>query len=698
MKWEWKETQVEAETEEGSHQAKPSYLDSPNRKNKIHDSQNNHLWIFFLRLSKELISGGSGGVFMICGEHQGHHASLELVTNQIMKAHDGGVVAILLYRVNGVAASNILRVYCMVAHPLKPHLVATEINVRIIFSEFDSRSLIHITPLLMSVESGDHYAICILQDELRLLNLDLSNTTDPSHGKLYGDSFEPLCVTRTKKWVNAPVSHDAYSIMSVSNSRKYVAVVWPDIPYFSIDKVINWSIIDLGSARILAWDTYCDRFFILESTIPPRMPIIHNGNFSKMGISLLSSYCSAQITDVYGLRKKMIDLVFYGSFSKIDSRYSNCRAVGVLLLSPQHDSSVLEKSLEVTSSIGDHFHSAHFEKNINVLMVLLGVWNVSFFGYLYFQVMEKFISTIQHVNRESTYEGMPIDGVSFPYETIPCDFIVTSMEVGLEQPRPSKGRGFCMEGNPQSDSHKNKDAKKGLFQPIVWNFSFFCNIWSFWLYRNDVIFKSSSAKSEHLFELVITRLSFWCEAKWPVFQWSTTDLVACPLHFGTVKTSTTRASTNSRCPPPPGALKFNTDGAVAGSFGSTGIGGCLRNDHSNCMLYFSKNVGTVDPTTAEILAIRDACYLYDKLVWSKTKRLILESDSKLVVKWITKQNLCPEVFKPLIVSCLTACNGLKWCIQFVNREGNRMADSLAKQGISRTKDLYVFPKTRVEVI
>ncbi|KAK8649380.1 hypothetical protein V6N13_130109 [Hibiscus sabdariffa] len=392
--------------------------------------------------------------FQVKGERQGLHGSLELVTNQSMKAHDGGVVAILLYRVIGgnphlitinadntlaiwdiKKSSNRLRVYCMVAHPLKPHLVAIGTNGGIIVSEFDSGSLILVTPLLMSGESRDDSAIRIPEDELRLLNLHLSNTTEPSHGKLYGDSFEPLCVTHTKKSINAPISLYAYSVLSVSSSRKYVAVVWPDIPCLSIDKVRNWSIFDLGSARLLASDTYCDRFAILESTIPPRMPIIHKESFSKMGMSLLSSYCRAQIIEVYGLRKKMMDIVFCGSFSKIDSRYSNCRAVRVLLLSPQHDFSVVEKSLKVTSSIGDHFHSALFEKNLNyMLMVLLGVWNVSFLGYLYFQIMEKFMSIIQHVNRESTYEGMPIHGVSFSYEIVPCDFIVAMKSQQLVYP------------------------------------------------------------------------------------------------------------------------------------------------------------------------------------------------------------------------------------------------------------------------
>ncbi|KAK8615207.1 hypothetical protein V6N13_068988 [Hibiscus sabdariffa] len=261
-----------------------------------------------------LVSGGSDGVLMIWCEHPGHHSSLELVAKQSMKAHDGGVVAIELYRVIGgsphlitigadktlaiwdtnkfkelrrikpvpklachsvaswchprapnldiltcvkdsyiwaidhpttsaltrplcdlyslippliVATSKKLRVYCMVAHPLKPHLVATGTNVGILVSEFDPGSLPPVTPLPMSAESRDHSAVCILEKELRLLNFHLSNTTDPSlgnnsslsdAGKLNGDSFEPLRVTQTKKRVNAPVPYAAYSVLSVSSS------------------------------------------------------------------------------------------------------------------------------------------------------------------------------------------------------------------------------------------------------------------------------------------------------------------------------------------------------------------------------------------------------------------------------------------------------------------------------------------------
>lgn len=69
--------------------------------------------------------------------------------------------------------------------------------------------------------------------------------------------------------------------LTVSYVCRYLGIVWPDIPYFSVYKVSDWSIVDSGSARLLAWDTCRDRFAILESSLPPRIPIIPKGSSSK---------------------------------------------------------------------------------------------------------------------------------------------------------------------------------------------------------------------------------------------------------------------------------------------------------------------------------------------------------------------------------------------------------------------------------
>ncbi|KAG6771523.1 hypothetical protein POTOM_022892 [Populus tomentosa] len=184
----------------------------------------------------------------------------------------------------------LLQVYCMVAHPLQPHLVATGTNIGVIVSEFDARSIPAVAPIPTPTGNREHSAIYVVERELKLLNFQLSNTANPSlgsngslseTGKYRGDSAEPLHVKQMKKHISTPVPHDSYSVLSVSSSGKYLAIVWPDIPYFTIYKVSDWSVVDSGSARLLAWDTCCDRFAILESALSPRMPIIPKGGSSR---------------------------------------------------------------------------------------------------------------------------------------------------------------------------------------------------------------------------------------------------------------------------------------------------------------------------------------------------------------------------------------------------------------------------------
>ncbi|KAF3434952.1 hypothetical protein FNV43_RR22039 [Rhamnella rubrinervis] len=189
-----------------------------------------------------------------------------------------------------VAPNKKIRVYCMVAHSLQPHLVATGTNVGVIICEFDPRSLPAVAALPTPSGSREHSAVFVVERELKLLNFQLSQTSNPSlgnngslseTGRLRGDTLEQLHVKQMKKHISTPVPHDSYSVLSVSSSGKYLAIVWPDIPYFSVYKVSDWSIVDSGSARLLAWDTCRDRFAILESALPVRIPVIPKGGSSR---------------------------------------------------------------------------------------------------------------------------------------------------------------------------------------------------------------------------------------------------------------------------------------------------------------------------------------------------------------------------------------------------------------------------------
>ncbi|PWZ32961.1 hypothetical protein Zm00014a_026094 [Zea mays] len=183
-----------------------------------------------------------------------------------------------------------LRVYCMVAHPLQPHLVATGTNIGIILSEFDPRALPAIAPLPTPTGNKEHSAVYIVERELKLLNFQLSNTANPSlgnagvasdAGRSMNNSIEQLIVKQTKKHISTPAPHDSYSVLSVSSSGKYVAIVWPDIPSFAVYKANDWSVVDSGTGKLFAWDTCRDRYALVESALAPRMPLLVKGGSSK---------------------------------------------------------------------------------------------------------------------------------------------------------------------------------------------------------------------------------------------------------------------------------------------------------------------------------------------------------------------------------------------------------------------------------
>ncbi|KAK8613479.1 hypothetical protein V6N13_101241 [Hibiscus sabdariffa] len=104
------------------------------------------------------------------------------------------------------------------------------------------------------------------------------------------------------------------------------------------------------------------------------------------------------------------------------------------------------------------------------------------------------------------------------------------------------------------------------------------------------------------------------------------------------------------------------------------------------LISFSKFVGFIDPTTAELFAIREACLLFCKSPWCKCANLILECDSKLAVDWLMLPYSTPVVFKLIIRESRNICSDLVWSISLVPRDWNSLADILAKSGLSRKSD------------
>jgi glucose-6-phosphate isomerase len=146
----------------------------------------------------------------------------------------------------------------------------------------------------------------------------------------------------------------------------------------------------------------------------------------------------------------------------VGGRYSMDSAVGLstmIAIGPEHFRAMLEGFHEVD----EHFRTAPFERNLPVLMGLLGVWYNNFFGAQtvavlpYEQYLKRFPAYLQQLTMESNGKHVTLDGAEAAYQTgpiywgepgtngqhsfyqlihqgtrlIPCDFIAFAQPLNL---------------------------------------------------------------------------------------------------------------------------------------------------------------------------------------------------------------------------------------------------------------------------
>ena len=92
-------------------------------------------------------------------------------------------------------------------------------------------------------------------------------------------------------------------------------------------------------------------------------------------------------------------------------------------------------------------------------------------------------------------------------------------------------------------------------------------------------------------------------------------------------------------PPPPlqfPYIKLNTDGSAIGNPGLAGAGGVLRDHRGQWITGFSLCGGFASNNMAELAVVRQGL----EIAWNKGYRLLhLELDSKVVLFWLTNQNM-----------------------------------------------------------
>jgi glucose-6-phosphate isomerase len=150
---------------------------------------------------------------------------------------------------------------------------------------------------------------------------------------------------------------------------------------------------------------------------------------AELGEEAVSKHMVAVSTNLKLVKEFGIDPTnAFGFWDWVGGRYSVTSAVGVLPLALQYGFDTVEQFLKGAHDIDEHFRTAPFEKNLPVLMALLGVWNISFLGYPcrailpYAQALSKLAPHIQQVSMESNGKGVSIDGKALPFEAGQIDF------------------------------------------------------------------------------------------------------------------------------------------------------------------------------------------------------------------------------------------------------------------------------------
>ncbi|KAK4262866.1 hypothetical protein QN277_028366 [Acacia crassicarpa] len=111
-----------------------------------------------------------------------------------------------------------------------------------------------------------------------------------------------------------------------------------------------------------------------------------------------------------------------------------------------------------------------------------------------------------------------------------------------------------------------------------------------------------------------------------------------------------------------------------------GCGGVLRNNRGEWVIGYTKVIGVCDACSAEEWAVLEGL----KLAWDfGVKNVILESDAQELIRRITAPSSHPG---SLLFEQIRKMLRREWQVnlRYIPREINRLADALAKLGISRT--------------
>ncbi|GMI75696.1 hypothetical protein like AT2G34320 [Hibiscus trionum] len=216
----------------------------------------------------------------------------------------------------------------------------------------------------------------------------------------------------------------------------------------------------------------------------------------------------------------------------------------------------------------------------------------------------------------------------------------------------------------------------------LWLLIPFAILWSISLARNEITFRGLKLDQLQSLQQTKHRIACWITAK---FSECSTPLEALTVDPFLEKDKTLKLpkapTPKIWTPPPMGFLKLNIDSVVSLESLKGGIGGILRDPAGLTLMQFSTSCGAVPATLAELLAVKEGINKTINLTIDLSERIIVESDCKTIVDWLTKSVNPPVAFAPMVMELAKIIESKGMILRLIPRECNTRADALAKSGI-----------------
>ncbi|KAK9019400.1 hypothetical protein V6N11_053924 [Hibiscus sabdariffa] len=145
-----------------------------------------------------------------------------------------------------------------------------------------------------------------------------------------------------------------------------------------------------------------------------------------------------------------------------------------------------------------------------------------------------------------------------------------------------------------------------------------------------------------------------------------------------------RVCNGPKLPAHEGAVKFNVDGSFL--LNRVGCGGVLRNHKGEVIAIFSGPVDCFGTDYSELVAVKMVLNLFKETNMFGKARLVIESDSQIVLKWLQNFSTRPWKLWSLFEEIDRNLKEIPGTIfVFVPRARNSFADFLAKSGAKRNE-------------